>query len=480
MVEKIVMSGSGQTAGKRENDADVIVIGGGPGGYVSAIKLAQLGAKVILVEKDNLGGTCLNRGCIPTKALLQSVEVLESIRDSEKMGIKVQGYKIDLKMINQRKEQVVSQLVNGVGFLLKSRKVAVVKGTAKFIEDKVIEVSDEKGEKTLLKAKNIIIATGSKPASIPIEGIKGKDIITSTEALNLEQIPESMLIIGGGVIGVELGSIYSSLGSKVTIIEVLPQILPNMDEEVAKTLERILKKEMDIYTGTKVTEIGDRQDKKTVRIKTEGGAEETLEVEKVLVSTGRVPNADGLNLEAAGIRTEGNRIVVDNNFKTSVDGVYAIGDVNGKILLAHAASAQGIFVAERIMGRESKINLDIVPASIYTDPEVASVGMTEKEAKEKGLLYKVGRFPFKANGKALTMAKGEGFVKIIADEKYNEILGVHIIGPRATDMIAGIAVAMKMEGCVEDIAHTIHAHPTLTEAIMEAAHDYFGEVIHMA
>lgn len=459
-------------------DADVIVIGGGPGGYVAALKLAMLGASVILIERDKVGGTCLNRGCIPTKALLQSVELFERIKFASEMGVEVSEAKINLKQVNAYKQKVVATLAKGVEGLLRARNVQLVKGEAKFVQPKTVSVSISDGKQELFSAKNIIIAVGSKAALPAIPGIDGKNIITSTEALNVELLPESIAIIGGGVIGMEMADIYAGFGAKVTVIEALDRILPNMDEEISREFTHYASKKMDIYTSARVERISDtKDDKKLVKFLKDGKTIDAV-VEKVLIAVGRTPDTGALNLDKVGIVTERERVLVNKNYETNAPGVYCIGDANAKIMLAHVASVQGISVAERIMGKKCMITQDIVPSCIYTTPEIAAVGISEEQARQKGIKYKIGKFHFRANGRSLVLGKPEGFVKIIGSEKHNEVLGVHIIGPNATEMIAECAVVMKLEGCVEDIANTIHAHPTIAESVMEAAENFLGGAIH--
>lgn len=465
---------NGKSGGKT---ADVIVIGGGPGGYVAAIKLAMLGKKTVLVEKDTVGGTCLNRGCIPTKALLHSAQVLSTIKNSAAAGITVDGYRVDTGAVNERKNGVVKKLTGGVAFLLKSRGVEVIAGTASFAGEKTLRVTDGKGNVQEISAESIVIASGSESARIPIDGIDGKNVITSTGALDFTSLPKSMVIIGGGVIGMEIGSVYAEFGTKVTVLEALPNILGNMDGEIADAFRVLAGKRMDIHTQAKVTKIEGDAKMKSVSFE-QGGKMRSVSAEKVLVCVGRTPETQALGLENAGIGMERGRIVTDDNFMTNVSGVYAIGDVNGKVLLAHAASAQGLHVAQHICGMDSEIALGLVPGCIYTSPEIASVGKTEEELKKGGVEYTVGRFPFSANGKALAMDEPEGFVKILAGKKHGEVLGAHIIGPRATDMIGELALAINMECTAEEITKTIHAHPTLSEAIMEAAEDVSGHAVH--
>lgn len=453
-----------------KNDADAIIIGGGPGGYVCAIRLGLHGKKVILVEKAELGGTCLNRGCIPTKALLQSAERYLECMNSAEFGIYAQNVSFDLTAVDARKRKVVNTLVNGVEGLLKARKVEVVHGEACLKDNNTVAVNLNGGGEKVYSAANIIIAAGSEPSMPPIPGIDGKNIITSNEALNLETIPSSMIIIGGGVIGMELGTVYSAFGCKVTIIEAMPEILPNMDAEISKIYRRSIRRIMDVKSGAKVTGITDNGDSKSVTYQI-GDRESTANADVVLIAIGRKPCTAALGLDNVGIKSDRGRVSVNDEFMTNITGVYCIGDANGRIMLAHAASAQGIEVADRIAGIAiyAGNKHSIVPSCIYTDPEIASVGKTEEQLKTEGTEYKVCKFSLRANGRALVLGKQEGFVKILASTKHNEILGVHIIGPAATELIAECALAMRLEACAEDIAETIHAHPTVSEAIMEAA-----------
>lgn len=458
-------------------DADVIVIGGGPGGYVCALKAAMLGAKVILVERDSVGGTCLNRGCIPTKALLQSAELYEHILEGGKMGINAADVTVDYDKVDAYRGKVVTTLVKGVEGLLKARKVELVRGEASFAAAGTLDVALQDGTKRSLSAPNIVIAAGSRSATPPIPGLNGKNVITSTEALDVKNLPKSMAIIGGGVIGMEIGAVYAAFGVKIVVIEALPRILPNMDEEISAAYTAIAKKKMEIHTSARVSAIEDAAEGKTVRY-TENDQEKTADVDVVLVAVGRTPDTASLKLDKAGVAMERAKVVVNDRFETNVPGVYCIGDANARTMLAHVASAQGVAVAEQITGHTPAIAQNIIPSCIYTDPEIAAVGLTEAQVKDSGREYKVGKFSLRANGRSLVVDRPNGFVKIIGDAKTNEVLGVHIIGAFATEMIGECAAVMKLEGCVEDIAHTIHAHPTVGESAMEAAEKYLGGAIH--
>jgi len=471
--------------GLRENAvadiAPLLIIGGGVGGYVAAVKAAQLGAQVTLVEQDRLGGTCLNRGCIPTKALLKSAELVDSLGKAHSMGVMVDGFKIDFARMMARKNQVVTRLVKGVEYLMSSNKIRVIKGKARFLADKKVEVTRADGLPETLFPGKVIIATGSEPAPLPVPGADGSRVVTSDEALDLKEVPPSLLIIGGGAIGVEFASIFSSLGSKVTLVEMMPRLLPVMDEEIVGVLEKALvKKGIKCITGARIISIsdGENQDDKLVRL-SKDGQEQSITSALVLIAAGRKPYTAGLGLENTNVKVERGKILVNGKMETNIPGVYAVGDVTGGILLAHVAAAQGMVAAVNALGGSQEADLRFVPGCIYTSPEVAGVGLTEKEAKEQGKKVKVGKFPYNANGKAIAMGEQEGMVKLVCDEEFGEILGAHLVGPRATDLIAELTLAMQAELTAAEIAHTIHAHPTLAEAIMEAAHTVVGKAIHI-
>ncbi len=456
---------------------DLIVIGGGPGGYVAAIRAAQLGGKVALVEKDKLGGTCLNRGCIPTKALLASVKVLAQTREAAEFGVLVDEVVYDFAKIMARKNEIVENLVGGIGQLCQSYGVEVIKGAGSFTDQNTISVKN--GEVVSeITASNIIIATGSEPANIPVFGIDGQRVITSNEALNLESVPESILIVGGGVIGCEFACILNELGCQVTIVEMMPQIIPTEDIQIARRLATIMKKSgVVIHTKTRIEQI----DKQSGGIKATLDNGKEIEAEMSLISIGRSLNTKGLVLENAGVRlSQRGAIEIDERCRTNVKHVFAIGDVTAKIMLAHLASAQGLVAAENALGHVVEIDYEVVPSCIFTHPEIASVGLTAAKAKEKGLEVKEGTFNFRGLGKAVTMGETEGMVRLTCDAESDVVLGGQIIGPHATDLIGEIALAIRHRLTAKDIAGTIHAHPTLPEAVMEAAEDVHGLSIHLA
>ncbi len=445
----------------------VIVIGGGPGGYVAAIRAAQLGAEVTLVEKDKLGGTCLNVGCIPTKALLHTAQVFRSAKEGSICGV-IADATLDFGKAQKHKQQIVDKLVGGVKGLLAANKVKVIAGIASFLDPSHIQVKCG-GDTRVLAADRVIIATGSIPMMPPIPGIDVGQCIDSTGALGLDTVPESMLIIGGGVIGIEMATIFSTLGCKVGIVEMMSAILPMVDEEISGMLAGKLKKEgMDIFTSTEVESVIGGGETAKVKVKLQSGEEKIIQAEKVLVSVGRKIDTESLKLNKVGVRHERGRIIVDVYMRTNVSGIYAIGDCTGGSMLAHVASMQGEVAAENAMDKSVAFDIKTNPSCIYTDPETASVGLTEQQARKKKIEYIVGKFPLVANGKSLIMGS-EGMVKIIADKKYGEILGVHIIGPRATDIIAECALAIGMEATLDELIGTIHAHPTVSEAVREAA-----------
>ena len=454
---------------------DVVVIGSGPGGYVGAIRCAQLGLKTAVIEKyKTFGGTCLNVGCIPSKALLDSSEHFHNAAHTFKThGIELNDLSVNMPQMIARKNDVVNQNTAGIQYLFKKNKIDSFEGVGSFVDKNTIKITKEGGETETITAKNVIIASGSKPTALPFLPIDKKRIITSTEALNIQEVPKQMIVIGGGVIGLELGSVYARLGTKVSVIEFLPSIIATMDASLGKELQRVLKKQlgMEFYMNHKVTGASIEGETVTVTAQNAKGEEVKLEADYCIVAVGRTAYTAGLNLEALGIKTEerGNKIPVNEHLETAVPGVFAIGDVITGAMLAHKAEDEGIYVAERIAGQKPHINYNLIPGVVYTWPEVASVGYTEEQLKEKGSKYKAGSFPFKASGRAKASMDTDGFVKVLADADTDEILGVHMIGPRAADMIAEAVVAMEFRASAEDIARICHAHPTYTEAFKEAA-----------
>lgn len=464
---------------------DLIVIGTGPGGYVAAIKAAQLGLKVGVVEKrSTYGGTCLNVGCIPSKALLHASEVFhQTAHGIEVLGVEVGAPKLNLEKMLAHKDATVKANVDGVAFLFKKNKIDAFQGTGKIVGAGKVSVTADDGKVQEIETKNIVIATGSDVAGIPgvqVE-IDEKVIISSTGGIALEKVPANMVVVGGGVIGLELGSVWARLGAKVTVVEYLDTILGGMDGEVSKQFQRMLAKQgIDFKLGAKVTGVVKAGEGAKVTFEpVKGGDAVTLDADVVLIATGRRPYTDGLGLEEAGVKVERGRVEIDNHFKTSVDGIYAIGDVVRGPMLAHKAEDEGVAVAEIIAGQAGHVNYDVIPSVVYTQPEVASVGKTEEELKAAGVAYKVGKFPFTANGRARAMLATDGFVKILADKDTDRVLGGHIVGFGAGEMIHEIAVLMEFGGSSEDLGRTCHAHPTMSEAVKEAALSTFAKPIHM-
>jgi len=460
-------------------EIDVVIIGGGPGGYVSAIKAAHLGLKAVLIEKDKLGGVCLNWGCIPTKALVSTAELLNHLQRAGEFGIQVKDYSIDFPAIMKRKDLITQRLSSGVGQLMKANRVRVVRGEGQIVEPGKVEVTDTAGEKEMIETKNIIIATGSKVMRLPIPGIDSEGVITSDEALSLSELPSRMLIIGGGVVGIEFAGIFKALGVEVTVVEMLPRILLPIDEEIAFRLTQLLKRKgIEILTDSKVKEIKKNHQNLEVLISTSDG-EKKLETGKVLLAAGRIPELGNIDVQRLGIELDGKAIKVDEKMRTNIPGIYAVGDVVGRIMLAHVASREGIVAVENISGKETLMDYKVVPNCVFSMPEVASVGLTEEEARKENNNIKVSKFPFMANGKALGMGETEGMVKIIADADTSELLGFHILGVHASDLIAEGTLALSMEATAFEIINTIHAHPTLAEAIAEAAEGIVGKPIHL-
>ncbi len=459
---------------------DIIVIGSGPGGYVAAIRASQLGFKTAIVERESLGGICLNWGCIPTKALLKSAQVFEYLNHAEDYGIKVSGGEADFGAIIKRSRGVADGMSKGIQFLMKKNKIDVIMGTARIKKGGKIDVKDTEGATKEYQAKHTILATGARSRELPNLKQDGKRVIGYRQAMNLEKQPESLVVVGSGAIGVEFAYFYNAIGTKVTIVEYLDRIVPVEDEEISKQLERSLKKAgINILTSAEVQSVDTSGKLSKVQIKTSKGTE-TIEAETVLSAVGIAPNIEDIGLEEVGVKTEKGRVIVDDFYQTNIDGVYAIGDIVKGQALAHVASAEGITCVEKIKGLDVQpINYNNIPGCTYCSPEIASVGYTEKAAKEAGYEIKIGKFPFSASGKASAAGAKDGFVKVIFDAKYGEFLGAHMIGFNVTEMIAEAVVARKLETTGHEIIKSVHPHPTMSEAIMEATADAYGEVIHL-
>lgn len=454
------------------------ILGGGPGGYVCALRAAQLGLSVVLIEGERLGGTCLNRGCIPTKALVKSAELWREINRAEEFGLVVGEKSLDFAKIMQRKDQVVDTLVSGVEQLMKACKIKVIQGWGSFNEPGFLEVEKE-GRIEKIAVENVVLATGSVPARIPIPGTNLPGVVNSDEILSETALPKNLVVIGGGVIGLEFASIYQAFGVKVTVVEMLPSLLPNIDEEIPKRLAPLLKRSgLEILTKTAVKSIEERDGSLVVQVEDAKGVKE-LPADRVLIATGRKPNLRGINVQGLGLYTERGAIVVNNQMETNLSHVYAIGDATGGIMLAHVASTEGMIAAEHIAGRKVEMDYRAIPSAIFTHPEIATVGQTEQELKIKGITYKVSKFPFSANGKALSLGETIGLVKILADEQ-GIVLGASIMGPQASSLIQELVIAVQKNLNADELAQMVHAHPTLPEAVMEAAHGILGKALHLA
>ena len=447
---------------------DMGIVGAGPAGYVAALRAAQLGAEAVLIEKETVGGVCLNSGCIPTKALLRTARVLELSRGASAYGVIVPEAKLDWPAAQKRKNRIVRRLTGGVEFLLKNAGVCVLRGTAHFIAPSVLEVATEDGVKRV-EAGSYLLATGSRPTLLPVPGLDDPGVLDSKRALSLESLPETMLIIGGGAIGVEFATLFSACGVQVTLVELLPRLLPLMDADLGAEVERgLTKADVRVHTASKVSHIERRDGKYVVLLESES-RETKVDTDKILVAVGRRPNVEDLGLDSAGVATAKTGIDVDEHMRTSAPNIYAAGDVTGSILLAHVGSKEGIVAVENALGCECVMNYATVPSCVFAHPEVASVGLSEEQAQQHSQNLKVGRFPFRASGKALAQGETEGFVKVIADGEYGQILGVHIVGPHASDLIQEGALALTLEATLDELDATVHPHPTLSEAVAEAA-----------
>ena len=462
---------------------DVVVIGAGPGGYVAAIRAAQLGQKTAIIDKQWLGGVCLNVGCIPSKALLKNAEVAHTLRERGKeFGFSFDNLTLDFSVAVKRSRQVSSRLVKGVGFLMKKNGIDVYMGTAHLSGPNTVTVTDADNNTQALSAKNVIVATGASPMVPPVWKVDGEKIVTYLEAITQDKLPKSAVIIGAGAIGVEFATIWNSYGSDVTIVEMLPHLVPLEDEEVSVELEKAFKKNgIKALTGHKVESVEATESGVRVEVSDAEGKKQTIEAEQALVAIGFRPNSSGLGLEEAGVNiSERGFVEIDERMATNVPGIWAIGDVTGKLMLAHVGSAMGIVCAEHIAGHETvTLDYEMMPRATYCQPQVASFGITEAQAKERGYEVKIGRFPFQANGKALGLGDYAGWVKLVVDEKYGEILGASMIGPEVTELLPELTLAHMMELTPAEIARNVHAHPTLSEVLMEAAHGAEGHAIHI-
>jgi dihydrolipoamide dehydrogenase len=461
---------------------DVCIIGSGPGGYVAAIRAAQLGMSVLIVERESrLGGVCTLRGCIPTKALLHTADLLEEARHGSDVGVAAREVRLDLPAAMKHKEKVVRQSSNGVAYLMKKNRVDVASGFGRIAGVGRVSVAAADGTEAAYSAKNILIATGSSPRSLPGMEIDHSTILSSDSILEVTEVPKSLIVIGSGAVGVEFASMFARFGSKVTIIEILPRIVPLEDEEISRELAASFKRQgIAVYTDARVERVSKFEGGVEVLARTSGGKTETFRAEKILMAVGRKPLSENIGLEALGVATEKGYITIDPHQRTNVPGIYAIGDVVPTPWLAHVASAEGVVAVEHMAAVETyPLNYDQIPGCTYCAPEVASIGLTEAKARERGFEVNVGKFPFSAIGKARIINETSGFVKIVADKKYDEVLGVHIVGPKATELIAEAGAAMKLEATSEDLVRTIHAHPTLAEAIHEASEAVAGHAIHI-
>ncbi|MBL6965808.1 MAG: dihydrolipoyl dehydrogenase [Anaerolineales bacterium] len=461
---------------------DVVIIGAGPGGYVAAIRASQLGLKTAIIEKEWLGGVCLNVGCIPSKSLLKNAEVAQLLRTGGRtFGFSFDNLELDFPKAVKRSRQVSGRLTKGVGFLMKKNNVAVHMGTAKLVATDTVSVVDSEGNTQELKAKNVIVATGANPFTIPGVEVDGEKVVTYREAILQEKLPASVVIVGSGAIGVEFATIWNAYGVDVTIVEMLPRIVPLEDEEVSAELAKAFKKEkINALVSTKVEKIETTEKGVKVTVSNEAG-EQVIEAEQALIAIGFKPNTQGIGLEDVGVKlNERGAIEIDERMATNVSGIWAIGDVTAKLMLAHVGSAQGMICAEQIAGLETHaLDYEMMPRATYCHPQVASFGITEAQAIERGHEVKVGRFPFQANGKALGLNESTGWVKIVSDAKYGEILGAHMIGPEVTELLPELTIAQMMELTAAEIARNVHAHPTLSETLMEAAHGIEGHAIHI-